>query len=172
MMFTYCVMHHLTTCSEDEPVETYGSWSYDEKAQSSTWRELDAVNRTLGSVIGYLNDKVVRVYTDNKNVPHILRVGSRKRILHEKVMSVHKLCLQNSVKMNAVWILRESNDKADSLSKKSDCDDWEIEVFIFKYLDNVWGPHSSDRFAHDYNAKCKQFFSKFLASRYSRYRRI
>jgi hypothetical protein len=46
-----------------------------------------------------------------------------------------------------------------SLSRKSDCDDWEIEDFIFKYLDNLWGPHSSDRFAHDYNAKCKQFFS-------------
>jgi hypothetical protein len=74
----------LTTGSEDEPVETYGSWSYDEQAQSSTWRELEAVNRTLRSVIGYLNGKVVRVYTDNTNVPHILRVGSRKRILHEK----------------------------------------------------------------------------------------
>ena len=35
------------------------------------------------------------------------------------------------------------------------------KIFIFKYLDNLWGPHSSDRFAHDYNAKCKQFFSKF-----------
>jgi hypothetical protein len=59
----------------------------------------------MRSVIGYLNGKVVRVYTDNKNVPHILRVGSRKIILHEKVMSVHKLYLQNSVKMNAVWLL-------------------------------------------------------------------
>ena len=96
--------------------------------KSSTWRELEAVNRTLRSVIGYLNGKVVRVYTDNTNVPHILRVGSRKRILHEKV---HKLWLQNSVKMNAVWILRVSNDKADSLSRKSDCDDWEIEDFYF-----------------------------------------
>jgi hypothetical protein len=125
---------HLTTGSEDEPVETYGSWSYDEKVQSSTWRELEAVNRTMRSVIGYLNGKVVRVYTDNKNVPHILRVGSRKIILHEKVMSVHKLCLQNSLKINAVWILRESNDKTDNLSRKSDCDDWEIENFIVKYL--------------------------------------
>jgi hypothetical protein len=31
----------------------------------------------------------------------------------------------NSLKMN---------DKADSLSRKSDCDDWEIEDFIVKYL--------------------------------------
>jgi hypothetical protein len=50
--------------------------------------------------------------------------------------------------MNAVWIPRESNDKADSLSRKLDCNDWEIEYFIFKYLDNLWGPHFSDRFGH------------------------
>ena len=40
--------------------------------------------------------------------------------------------------MNAVWLLTESNDKAHSLSRKSDCDDWEIEDIIFKYLDNFF----------------------------------
>jgi hypothetical protein len=33
---------HLTTGSEDEPVEIYCSWSREEQAQSSTWRELEA----------------------------------------------------------------------------------------------------------------------------------
>ena len=59
---------HLTTGSEDEPVEIYGSWSREEQAQSSTWRELEAVNRVLRNVINKLNGKFVRVYTDNKNV--------------------------------------------------------------------------------------------------------
>jgi hypothetical protein len=64
---------HLTIGSEDEPVEIYGSWSREEQAQSSTWRELDAVNRVLRNVINKLNGKFVRVYTDNKNVTHIIR---------------------------------------------------------------------------------------------------
>ena len=59
---------HLTTGSEDEPVEICGSWSCEEQAQSSTWRELEAVNRVLRNVINKLHGKFVRVYTDNKNV--------------------------------------------------------------------------------------------------------
>ena len=152
---------HLTTGSEDEPVEIYGSWSREEQAQSSTWRELEAVNRVLRNVVNKLNGKFVRVYTDNKNVTHIIRVGSRKNILHSSVIEIHELCMKHSIKLSIVWIPREANDKADSLSRKSDCDDWEIEDWLFKYLDQLWGPHSVDRFAHDYNTKCKHFNSQF-----------
>jgi len=35
----------LTTGSEYEPLEMFGSWSLDEQVQSSTWRELEAVKR-------------------------------------------------------------------------------------------------------------------------------
>jgi hypothetical protein len=52
---------HLTTGSEDEPVEIYGSWFCEEQAQSSTWRELEAVNRVLRNVINKLHGKFVRV---------------------------------------------------------------------------------------------------------------
>jgi hypothetical protein len=35
------------------------------------------------------------------------------------------------------------------------------KTLLLNTWDNLWDPHSSDRFAHDYNAKCKQFYSKF-----------
>ena len=69
--------------------------------------------------------------------------------------------MKHSIKLSIVWIPREANDKADSLSRKSDCHDWEIEDWLFKYLDQLWGPYSVDRFAHDYNTKCKHFNSQF-----------
>lgn len=47
------------------------------------------------------------------------------------------------------------------MSRKSDCDDWVVQDWLFKYLDNLWGPHNCDRFAHNYNAKCQNFNSKF-----------
>jgi hypothetical protein len=53
---------HLTTASEDEPVEMYGSWSREDQAQSSTWRELEAVKRVLRNVINKLNGKFVSAY--------------------------------------------------------------------------------------------------------------
>ena len=76
-------------------------------------------------------------------------------------MSVHKICQNNNIKLNLVWIPREHNDKADSLSRKSDCDDWEIDDWIFTYLNKLWDPYTFDRFAQDYNAKCNKFNSKF-----------
>ena len=47
------------------------------------------------------------------------------------------------------------------LSRRYDCDDWEVQDHIFKYLELLWGPHDADRFAYDYNAKCTYFDSKF-----------
>lgn len=152
---------HLTTGSEDEPIEIYGSWSSTERVKSSTWRELESVKRVLRNLVIKLHGATIRVYTDNKNVPHIMKVGSKKKELHRSVMSVHKICQDNKIKLNLVWIPREHNDKADSLSRKSDCDDWEIDDWIFTYLNKLWGPYTFDRFAQDYNAKCNKFNSKF-----------
>ena len=152
---------HLTTGSEDEPLEMFGSWSLDEQVQSSTWREFEAVKRVSTHFSTGLQGRTVRVYPDNKNVAHIIRVGSRKISLHKSVMSVHELCKNNSIKLSIVWILRKYNSHADTLSRKSDCDDWVVQDWLFKYLDNLWGPHNCDLLAHDYNANCQNFNSRF-----------
>ena len=39
--------------------------------------------------------------------------------------------------------------------------DWEINDYIFTYLDNLWGPYKAYRFEYDYNIKCKYFNSRF-----------
>ena len=58
-------------------------------------------------------------------------------------------------------IPRDRNKVADSLSRYSDCDDWGISKKLFDHLDEIWGKHSIDRFATDYNNKCIRFNSKF-----------
>ncbi|VDI24493.1 Hypothetical predicted protein [Mytilus galloprovincialis] len=63
--------------------------------------------------------------------------------------------------MSCDWIPRESNTKADKLSRQSDCDDWGIQSWVFEYLNDLWGIFTCDRFACDYNTKCKMFNSKF-----------
>ncbi|VDI18026.1 Hypothetical predicted protein [Mytilus galloprovincialis] len=118
---------HLTAGSKDEPLEMFGSWSVNEQNKSSTWRELVAVKRVLHNFTNLIKDKIIRVYTDNKNVTHILRVGSRKASLHENVMQIHEICKNQSIKLSSVWIPREQNTHADMLSRRSDCDDWEGE---------------------------------------------
>ena len=50
---------------------------------------------------------------------------------------------------------------ADCLSRYSDCDDWGIDESVFQILDQLWSKHTVDRFATDYNTKCKRFNSKY-----------
>ena len=47
----------VTTGSEDEPLEMFGSWSMAEQAESSTWRELEAVKRLLINFVNILSGK-------------------------------------------------------------------------------------------------------------------
>jgi hypothetical protein len=52
--------------------EVYGAWDAPEACMSSTWRELEAVNRVLKSNAESLIGVSLKVYTDNKNVETIL----------------------------------------------------------------------------------------------------
>jgi hypothetical protein len=38
---------------------------------------------------------------------------------------------------------------------------WGIDESVFQILDQLWGRHTVDRFATDYNTKCKRFNSKY-----------
>lgn len=140
--------------------EIMGSWNFIESCQSSTWRELEAVYRVLKSIVDQLKGQKVKWYTDNQNIVHIMNKGSRKVELQNISIEIANVCFLHSITLLPQWIPREQNVKADEISKQSDCDDWEIDIDIFSFLDNLWGPHTVDRFASDYNTKCKVFNSK------------
>ena len=59
------------------PQIAHGQWSPEEQKLSSTMRELRAVAEVLSSFVPLLQGQNVRWFTDNQNVVHILRVGSR-----------------------------------------------------------------------------------------------
>jgi hypothetical protein len=49
--------------------------------QSSTWRELKAVEITLKGCVDFFKNKFVKLFTDNQNVERISEVGSMKKDL-------------------------------------------------------------------------------------------
>ena len=55
----------------------HGQWSAYEIQQSSTWRELKAVDQVLRSFASVLAGHTIKWFTDNQNVVHIVRVGRR-----------------------------------------------------------------------------------------------
>ena len=147
--------------SGEKTGEVYGAWDAQESCMSSTWRELEAVNRLLKSNKSNLSGQGVKVHTDSKNVETILKIGSKKTFLHDINMDIQDTCLENDIVLCPKWIPRDKNQEADALSRVGDCDDWGIQTWVFELLDKEWGPHYIDRFAAQYNRKCENFNSKF-----------
>ena len=55
-----------------------GQWSESESQASSTWRELEAINRILQAYSKPMKGETVKWLTDNQNVVRIIEHGSRK----------------------------------------------------------------------------------------------
>ena len=125
--------------------EVLGSWNNEEKGKSSTWREAEAVRRVLNSSLDQIRGRNVKVYSDNKNVQSVLNVGSRKEDLQNVANDVFEICQSNDISMSIQWIPRELNERSDYLSRCRDSDDWSVQEWVFKYLDEKWGPHTRPR---------------------------
>lgn len=90
--------------------------------------ELETVKRIL---INFVNNNSVEVNSDNRNVPHILKVGSKKKALQDITMSVHSLYDEKHIHLNCIWLPRSQNTKADTLRRMSICDDWSIQQVVY-----------------------------------------
>ena len=141
--------------------EVYGAWTMFERSKSSTWREAEAVKRVMVSSVEKLRGKRVKVFSDNKNVQSVLEVGSTKEELQSIASEVNDFCDHNCISLSVGWIPRSLNERADHLSRCKDCDDWEVSKWVFDSLEQKWGTFTVDRFASNYNNKCKRFNSKW-----------
>jgi hypothetical protein len=68
---------------------------------------------------------------------------------------IHAVCIP--------WIPTEHNTQAGYLNRIIDIDDWAIYTEFFQFIDELWDPHSVDRFASSNNVKTK------LVSSHSRF---
>ncbi|XP_063442628.1 uncharacterized protein LOC134722924 [Mytilus trossulus] len=123
-------------------------WTLQESIQSSTWRELQAILLALMSFKNRLRNKCVKWHTDNNNCVFIVQKGSSKVHLQEIAMNIFKLCSELNITLEVVWIPRSENTKADYISKMIDIEDWGTSIEFFKFIDDMWGPHTVDRFAN------------------------
>ena len=137
-----------------------GCWTAKEVEHSSTCRELSAVCMVLLSVAPKLVNAWVHCFTDNQNVAHILQVGSKKPHLHGVALEVINLSIQFQICLEPEWIPRETNERADLLSRIVDHYDWYLNPVVFAWLDSIWGPYAVDRFANYNNCQLSRFNSR------------
>ncbi|XP_045211850.2 uncharacterized protein LOC123563229 isoform X1 [Mercenaria mercenaria] len=141
--------------------QVIGKWDTFEKVQSSTWRETEAVSRIIKSNAHVLKNKLVHIFTDNKNVKSILLNGSKTPSIQRTALDLANFCENENISFRPEWIPRVDNELADYLSRCTDCDDWEIHDSVFSRIDCLWGPHTIDRFASHLNNKCSRFNSRW-----------
>ena len=144
---------------EHSPQIVHTQWSEWEAQQSSTWRELKAVHMVLQALAPKLQNEQLRWLTDNQNVVRIVLHGSKKPLFQELALSVFQLCVVHHVTIEPEWIPREENELADYISKLRDYDDWMVHPVIFQQIDQLWEPHTVDRFANTHNAQLERFNS-------------
>ena len=141
---------------------SHQNWSIAETAQSSSLRELKAVYFALEAFASRPSGSKVVCYSDNQNVTSILLNGSRKADLQLLALRAFHICLQFRTSMDIKWIPRDLNSTADLISRLIDFDNYELNNVIFQGLDELWGPHTVDRFACDYSAKLPIFNARFF----------
>ena len=84
------------------------------------------------------------------------------RELQDIALNVFLFTFQHQIQLDLNWIPRDQNSQADCVSRIVDFDDYSVHDEVFFHLDDLWGPHSVDRFACTYNAKLPRFNSRFL----------
>jgi hypothetical protein len=67
--------------------------------------------------------------------------------------SIFTICSKKCISIDIQWIPRSENTKADYISKIVDHEDWGVTCEFFEFIDNMWGPHTIDRFANSGNTK-------------------
>ncbi len=136
-------------------------WSETEREKSSTWRELKALLFGVEAFGEHLRERYVVWHTDNQAVSRIAEKGSMVIELNKMAFSLFQLCTTYDIRLKVVWVWREFNQEADSLSRVFDTDDWSISDEIFEYATEKWGPFTVDRFASNKNSKLPRFNSRF-----------
>ena len=146
-----------------ETEKKYSRCMFDEieASESSTFRELKAVEFSLRSFSTILTGKFVKLYTDNQNVVRIINVGSTVSKLQQLAISIFQICISKNIAIDVAWVPRQFNCTADQISKVFDYDDWAVSNSIFTVFNNRWGPHTYDRFADDKNKQIEKFNSEF-----------
>jgi hypothetical protein len=133
---------------------------YWERAADSNERELLAAVQLLRSCGGHFAGSTLTLFFDNTNAALICAKGSPKPRLQKYAEQIADITLAFNINLKTVWIPRDLNNLADSLSKVIDYEDYGIKKSVFEEICAEFGIRPVvDCFANDKNAKTDIFYS-------------
>ena len=122
---------HALFADKEEFELFYKAFSSMESTLDSNGRELLAILYSLKSFKSLIQGKVVKLYTDSKNVSIIASKGSTALRLQRHALEIFQFCAVNNVSIEFEWVPRSLNEYADSLSRVIDFDDWGVSTDFF-----------------------------------------
>jgi hypothetical protein len=139
-------------------LEFRGEFKGGQKEESSTWREAWGLLKLLEFTGDVMEGCTTRVFVDSQCLAFGLGGlipgfeegvygGSRTREVQRVIVQIVEKCVEHRITLHAQWIPREMNERADYLSKITTHYDFSLSQWLFKQLDDRWGPHTVDRFS-------------------------
>jgi hypothetical protein len=152
-------------------LEGRATFTMDERAESSAWREGTALERFVealpqyvdGHIITATSDAAALVFAMGGKVEGFDGVygGANSPRLQEVIERVHNLLEKRHITLDLVWVPRERNTFADFLSKLVDRNDFMLAQRWFKFACTRWGTPGIDLFASDTNALLPRFVARW-----------
>ena len=119
-------------------------WDHQEIQESSTWRELTAIEFALDSFLPLLKCTYVKWFSDSQTACKIISVVSMRSDLHIIALKIFQICADNAIHLEIQWIPPTEIEKADFISRIIDIDDWQITRDCFEAIERLWGIHTVD----------------------------
>ena len=143
--------------------EAKGDWNSRVSCQSSNYRELLAILLAILAFKEKLKDKHVQILTDNVTASaYINHKGGPSAQLTDLAVSVWAVAEENGISLCSRHIAGVINTEADRLSRSPDTHNWKLNVGIFTIINQLWGPHTIDRFATLQNTQLPRFNSRYF----------
>jgi hypothetical protein len=132
-------------------LEAQGFFTAEERAASSTLRELWAAQRALQSFEHLLRGRTVLLRVDNQGAQSNFTAGSKQPQQHAVALEVFWWAHRAGAALEVQWVPRDENAHADAITHWRDPEDWQLQRAWFQRIEAAWGRHTIDRFASHTN---------------------
>ena len=145
-----------------EGIQASGTWNPITASKHINFKELTAVQLALESFGHQIAGKSIQVLTDNSTtVAYLNNMGGPVMQLTEVAESIWANVLAQECHLQARHVPGVQNTQADHLSRLPLHYEWQLNPLVFNRIDNIWGPHSIDRFASVTTTQLQTYNSRF-----------
>ena len=144
-------------------LEASGTWSKDVSFQPSNYRELLAILKSIQSFQNVLRKSSVQVLSDNITaVAHINNLGGVTPLMSRLMTTLFVTCHELGIVLSARYLAGRLNGHADGLSRILTPYEWMLHPKLFQVIQDMWGPHTVDRFASGLMCQLPRYNSLYL----------